>query len=280
MAHFVHEGHRIAYTEHGDGDRLCVLLPGLLTSQRMQEPIARALADKGVRAVTMDPLGHGESDRPEEMWRYSMRSYARQTIALLDHLDADQAVVGGASLGANTTLEVASAAPERLKGMVLEMPVLESALLGCAIAFTPLMCAQTFAAPLLRGVGAAASLIPRRGMPLLGEILLDWVEQDPTPGSSVLRGLFFERVAPPREERRTFEMPALIIGHPSDPVHPFSDAGLLSSELKNSRLLRASSIFELRSRPSRLTGEISSFVGECWAKPKPARRRARAKATA
>lgn len=266
MEHFSHEGQRIAYTVHGEGPRVCVLLPGLLTSQGMQAPLAVALADQGIRAVTMDPLGHGDSDRPNEMWRYSMRAYAREVIALLDHLDVSRAVVGGASLGANTTLEVAVAAPERLNGMLIEMPVLEAALLGCAIAFTPLMCAQTFAAPAMRAAGRIASLVPRQGMPLIGEIALDWIEQDPTPGSAVLRGLFFDRVAPPRQERRGIKTKALIIGHPRDPVHPFSDAGLLASELADSQLLEARSVLELRSRPQRLTGEIADFVDSCFRK--------------
>src|SRR5213079_1535467 len=38
-------------------------------------------------------------------------------VGLLDHLDIDEAVVMGTSLGANTTLEVASQSPERLRGM-------------------------------------------------------------------------------------------------------------------------------------------------------------------
>ncbi|CAB4870281.1 unannotated protein [freshwater metagenome] len=270
MSHFTHQGQRIAYTEHGSGKKACVLLPGLLTSQRMHEGLARSLADEGAYVITMDPLGHGESDKPVEMWHYSMRAYAQEVIGLLDHLEIESAVVGGASLGANTTLEVASAAPERLKGMILEMPVLESALLGCAMAFTPLMCAQTFAAPLMRASGRIAGLVPRRFVPLVGEIALDWIEQDPEPGSAVLQGLFFGRVAPPREERRTFEHPSLIIGHPRDPVHPFSDAGLLNRELKNSQLLRANSVLELRSRPERLTGEIKQFVDQCWAPRKRA----------
>ena len=271
MAYFTHEGQRLAYTVHGTGNRVCVLLPGLLTNQRMQAPLAAALADCGIKAITMDPLGHGESDRPDEMWRYSMRAYAQEVIALLDHLEVAKAVVGGASLGANTTLEVAVAAPQRLRGMIIEMPVLEAALLGCSIAFTPLMCAQTFGAPAMRAAGKVASLIPRKGMPLLGEIALDWIEQDPTPGSAVLRGLFFDRVAPPRKERSEIKTPALIIGHQRDPVHPFSDAGLLAGELVNSQLLEASSVLELRSRPQRLTGEIADFVNGCW-KPRRAQR--------
>ena len=36
--------------------------------------------------------------------------------------------IGGTSLGANVSLEVADAAPERVRGLLLEMPVLDNAL--------------------------------------------------------------------------------------------------------------------------------------------------------
>ena len=42
------------------------------------------------------------------------------------------------SLGANATLEATAGAPDRVRGMLIEMPVLDNALLGCALAFTPL----------------------------------------------------------------------------------------------------------------------------------------------
>ena len=107
----------------------------------MHEPLAHDLAARGNRVVTLDLLGHGKSDRPRDMWRYSMSFFGEQVIALLDELGIDEAVVMGTSLGANTTLEVASLAPERLRGMVIEMPVLDNALLACAVAFTPLLSA-------------------------------------------------------------------------------------------------------------------------------------------
>ena len=59
-----------------------------------------------------------------------MPAFAGQVVGLLDHLGVDEAVVAGTSLGANVTLEVAAAAPERVRGMVVEMPVLDNALLG------------------------------------------------------------------------------------------------------------------------------------------------------
>src|SRR5213593_1121490 len=103
----------------------------------MHEPLAYDLAERGHRVITLDLLGHGASDRPRDMWRYSMPIFGREVVALLDHLALDEAVVGGTSLGANTALEVASLAPARVRGMVIEMPVLAHALLACAIAFTP-----------------------------------------------------------------------------------------------------------------------------------------------
>jgi pimeloyl-ACP methyl ester carboxylesterase len=269
MSHFDHQGHRLAYTEYGDGPRTCVLLHGLLLSQKMHRPLARALARRGNRVVTLDLLGHGASDRPRDMSQYAMPFYGAQVIALLDHLGVDEAVVAGTSLGANTALEAAVLAPERVRGLVVEMPVLDNALLGCAIAFTPLMCALTFGEPVMKGVSWLTRRIPTGG--LLGlDVLLDLVRQDPGPSAAVVQGLFSQRVAPHRDIRRTIEAPALVIGHDRDPVHPFSDGEALVQELPEARLLRADSLLELRVSPERLTVEIAGFLEECW---RPRRRR-------
>ena len=186
-------------------------------------------------------------------------------------------MIGGTSLGANVALEVAAAAPERVRGMVIEMPVLDNALLGAAIGFTPLLIALTFGEPVMKLVQRVARRVPRAPLPLVPEILLDWVSQDPGPSGAVLQGLFFGRIAPHRDIRRTLEAPGLVIGHPRDPIHPFSDAGMLAEELPNGRLLNANSIIELRTRPERLTGEIGDFIDGCWA-PRAARRPARTRA--
>ena len=271
---FRFEGHRLVYDEYGDGERPVVLLPGLLLSRKMHRPLAETLAARGHRVLSLDLLGHGESDRPEEMWNYSMTAFGVQTITLLDHLEIEQAVIGGTSLGANISLEVAAHAPKRVKGLVIEMPVLDNALLGCALVFAPLLFALTVGAPAARVLALAARALPRGGSHL-GDVLLDWVSQDPKPSASVLQGLFFGRVAPPREERRRIGQRALVIGHPRDPVHPFSDSDMLVRELPKAQLIEASSIFELRLTPERLLAEIAGFVDECWApqRAEPARAR-------
>jgi pimeloyl-ACP methyl ester carboxylesterase len=264
LAHdFEFDGHRLVYDDYGDGDRLVVLLPGLLFSRKMHRPLAETLADRGHRVVCLDLLGHGDSDRPPEMSNYSMTIFGRQAIALLDHLEVEQAVIGGTSLGANASLEAAAVAPERVKGLLIEMPVLDNALLGCALAFTPLLVGLTFGAPAARLLGRGARMVPRGGW-LLADMLLDWVSQDPKPSASVLQGLFFGRAAPPSEERRGLPHKTLVIGHYRDPIHPFSDSDMLVRELPDARLVQASSILELRLTPERLTNEIVVFVEECF----------------
>jgi pimeloyl-ACP methyl ester carboxylesterase len=272
MKTFSHEGRTLAYTDYGDGSQIVVLLHGLLLSQRMHEPLAKALAARGNRVITLDLLGHGSSERPLDPQCYSMSFFGEQVIALLDHLEIDEAVILGTSLGANTAIEAAALAPERLRGMVIEMPVLDGALLACALAFTPLMLALSYGEPMMRVVQAGAKRVPR--LPWLVDLVVDTVRQDPAPGAAVLQGLFFGRIAPHRSERRRIETPTLVIGHRRDPVHPFSDAGMLAEELPNGRLLEASSIIELRIAPERLTGEIADFIDECW-QPRAAGRRAR-----
>jgi len=268
---FLHEDRRLAYRVYGEGPRIAVLLHGLLLSQRMHVPLARALAERGNRIVTLDLRGHGRSDRPPDMRRYGMGFFAQDVVALLDHLGVDEAVVGGTSLGANATLEVASLAPERLRGMVIEMPVLDNALLACAVAFTPLMVTLTIGEPVMKTVSRLTRLVPEQRVPWAANVLLDTVRQEPGPSAAVLQGIFAGRTAPHSSERRTFTSPALVIGHHRDPVHPFSDAGLLAEELPNAQLLEASSILELRIAPDRLTDEIAAFIDECW-RPRSARR--------
>jgi pimeloyl-ACP methyl ester carboxylesterase len=291
MATFEFEGQQIAYTEYGGGpaavtergtrgrtarsskagERPLILVHGLLLSQLMHRPLAEELAARGNRVITVDLLGHGESDRPRDMWRYSMRFFGDQLIALMDHLQIDQAVVMGTSLGANTALNVALTAPQRLRGMVIEMPVLDNALLWSAVAFTPLLVALTFGESAMKLLARGARAVPRRALPHYGNVLLDLVRQDPGPSAAVLQGLFFGRIAPHRNDRRRFETPTLVLGHHRDPVHPFSDAGMLAEELPNARLLEASSIVELRTQPERLTNEIAAFLDEVWAQPRAKR---------
>ena len=130
----------------------------------MNRRLASDLAAKGNRVILLDLPGHGLSARPLRASFHRMDTYAGHVIALMDHLGIDQAVVGGVSLGGNVSLLVAAQAPERVRGLVVEMPVLEWALPAAAITFVPMLLAAHFARPV---VGWVAKRVP--GAPPLGQ---------------------------------------------------------------------------------------------------------------
>src|SRR3954452_18814170 len=177
---------RLEYTEYGAGNHWVVLLHSQLMTRRMHQPLARSLAAEGLHVVTLDLLGHGRSDRPSDPLVYSTTAFAEQVVALLDHLDASEAIVGGTSLGANVSLEVADLAPERVRGMILEMPVLDNAVESGILAFAPLLFLARFAPWTISAVATATRLVPRRLAPHWVGVTLDTVAQRPRPMAAMV----------------------------------------------------------------------------------------------
>jgi pimeloyl-ACP methyl ester carboxylesterase len=263
VASFVHKGHRLVYEEHGEGDRLIVYMHGLLLDADLNRGIARALAAQGNRVVLLDLLGHGRSDKPTHASEYRIDLYVEQVFALLDSLGTTDAVLGGLSLGANVSLLAAVEAPERVRGLVLEMPVLERAAPSVALTFVPLLLALHYATVPVRLLNVIAKRVPRSHFGPLDSIL-NAASLDTDQMAAVLHGVLLGPVGPTVEQRRSIATPALVLAHRWDLIHPFSDATNLCRQVPNAELLSARSPFELRLRPDRLTAEIAAFLEEVW----------------
>jgi len=268
IGQYFHDGHRIEYTEYGSGERWVVLVHGQLMPRRMHQPLARTIAASGAHVVTVDLLGHGRSDRPADPLLYSMSAFGEQVIGLLDHLGADRAVVGGTSLGANVSLEVAVLAPDRVQGLLVEMPVLHNALEAGILAFAPVLFVGRFLPLMVTGIRLASRAVPRGLVPFWVGVGLDTLDQRPAAMAATVHGLFFGRVAPSPKQRRAIDVPALVIGHTRDPIHPAADAEMLAEELVGGRFVPASSILEWRVAPHRLNDLAVEFVADCFAHPR------------
>lgn len=260
---FTWNGRRLVYETYGEGDRLVVLLHGLLMDARLNRGVARALAARGHRVVLLDLLGHGRSDKPRHAAEYRIDTYAEQVGELLDHLRAREAVVGGVSLGANVALHLAARRPERLRGLLIEMPVLERAVPAAALTFVPALLAVHYAMPLVRAVSWVANRVRRTGSPLVDSALAP-LASPPEVTAAVLHGILVGPTVPTVDERRRIEVPALVLGHRADLIHPFSDADALARQIPRARLVAADSLIELRWRPERLLVEIDRFLTEVW----------------
>ena len=265
-ASFEHEGHRLVYDEYGVGDHLVVYMHGLLLDSDLNRGIADALADRGNRVVLLDLLGHGRSDSPAHAAEYRIDSYASQVFGLLDHLGVQGAVLGGLSLGANVSLFAAAEHPERVHGLVLEMPVLEWAVPSAALAFVPLLLAAHYGRPVMRLTSDAVRRLPRtRWGPLNSVLHLGSLQ--PEVMAAILHGVLVGPVAPTLDKRSRIAAPTLVLAHVNDLIHPFDDAVNLVSQLPNARLERARSPVELRLFPDRLTDCIAEFVDEAGGRP-------------
>ena len=264
VGRFEHHGSELVYEVHGTGDRVLVYLHGLLMDRGMNRSLAHALAERGNRVVLLDLSGHGDSDKPVRASAYRMDAYGDEVVALLDHLDVGEAVIGGVSLGAGVTLQVAVADPERVRATILEMPVLEWAVPAAAMVFTPWLLAMHYASRPAGVLAGLAARIPRSGNGALDSVVR-MAATPPEVVTAVLHGILTGPVAPTVEERAAIEAPSMVIAHTRDLIHPFSDAESLAALLPAGRLEPARSMLELRLRPDRLTRRIGDFLDEVWA---------------
>lgn len=130
---------QIAWTELGDREgKPVVLIMGLGASHRLWgEKIPQGLADEGLRVVLFDNRDVGQSQRYDEYgdpviwWNflkvklgfkpwtvYTLDDMADDVVALLDHLEIEDAHVVGASMGGMIAQTVAINHPERTRSLV------------------------------------------------------------------------------------------------------------------------------------------------------------------
>src|SRR4051812_40648417 len=115
------DGVVIAGETAGAGPDL-VLLHGLTATRRYVVMGSKALPRAGYRVTTFDARGHGESSAAADPADYEYRDLVADLAAVLDHLGADRAAIGGASMGAHTTMAFALAYPERVSALVQITP--------------------------------------------------------------------------------------------------------------------------------------------------------------
>jgi len=119
MPHFTSHGHRLHYYEQGRGP-LLLLLPGNSASGAHMRGELEHFSSRGLRAVALDLLGTGRSERlavwPDDWWLQG----ARDAAVLVHHLGEESCVAVGCSGGADVALLMAALAPEKVRAVVAD----------------------------------------------------------------------------------------------------------------------------------------------------------------
>jgi pimeloyl-ACP methyl ester carboxylesterase len=110
-------GIRIHLAEQGSGPAvlLCHGFPESWYSWRHQ---LAALAHAGFHAIAPDMRGYGQSERPEQIDRYSLLHLVGDMVGVLDALGETQAVVAGHDWGAPVAWHCALLRPDRFRAVV------------------------------------------------------------------------------------------------------------------------------------------------------------------
>jgi pimeloyl-ACP methyl ester carboxylesterase len=101
--------------------RSVVLLHGRNFPSSYWAPVIKTLTDAGYRVVVPDQIGFGKSSKPVTDLHFD--TLARNTVALLDHLQIAKADIVAHSLGSMLGVRIARAYPDRVNHLVLTAPI-------------------------------------------------------------------------------------------------------------------------------------------------------------
>lgn len=112
-------GFSIHYTVEGEGPPLMLVAPTMGAAEHWRQAgYIEGLASNW-RVINVDPLGHGDSDKPHDPDAYEAAGVTDDLVAVLDAEGVEKATVWGYSRGGWLTCSLAAARAERVKRIVV-----------------------------------------------------------------------------------------------------------------------------------------------------------------
>lgn len=111
------DGLYISYRVSGTGPCTLLFMHGWAGSGAYFDETLKYLDLTGLRAITFDLRGHGDSDKPEN--GYSDERFARDAFAVADAVGADEIVVIGFSMSGRFAQYLSVVAPARVRAQIL-----------------------------------------------------------------------------------------------------------------------------------------------------------------
>ncbi|MGE5596335.1 MAG: alpha/beta fold hydrolase [Hyphomicrobiales bacterium] len=260
-------GFRQRYRIRGEGP-LAVFGHGLLGSIEQVDDNHGQLAEleERVRLLLYDARGHGQSEGPREAAGYTWEALGRDMSALIDWAGADQAIVGGGSMGAATALWVAIEQPEKVRGLVLVMPPplghkpMRAEGEHQAIMVLDMLAAAVENYGLETTVQLAKQIPGFAASPEDSEERARWLlSQNPLALTYAIRGLLESPYHDP-ECYRAIRVPTLVLCHEGDGLHPARAGRLLAEKIPDCELVIAGDPGYWRTHPREFLTHITRYL--------------------
>lgn len=195
-----------------------------------------------LRLLTLECRGHGGSD-VGPLSNLSMATFADDLIAWIGHLRLPPVVLGGISMGAAIATRVAVLRPDLVKGLVLVRPawvsdaapenMLPNAEVGALLARH----APPAAHALFRQ-GATAHRLAQEAPDNLASLQGFFTRTPQAVTAALLQRIAMDGPGVTEAQLRAIAVPALVVSHAQDAIHPWEHAQQLADLLPQARLIR------------------------------------------
>lgn len=227
-------------TDRGS-DLPVVLLHGGGPDHESLLPLARRLSHRQTVWLP-DIRGYGRSICPDAS-RHTWSQYARDVVALLDHIGVERAVIGGAGLGGTIAMRAALAHPDRIGALILMSveDIEDDEAKAAEVVFM-----DEFAARVReRGIDAGYAPILPDLAPVIGTMVRDAIPRSDAASVAAAAAIGHDRAFRHIEELGAIETPTLIFPG-MDYRHPAAVAEHLSRLLPSGRLAALGMSDEIR----------------------------------
>jgi pimeloyl-ACP methyl ester carboxylesterase len=208
--------------------------------------------DAAFRRVTLECRGHGSSD-PGDAAELSIATFTDDLVAAIEGEAFAPCVVGGISMGAAIALRLAVTRPDLVRALVLARPawLTEPAPPNMRPYFEVGELLSRFAAEEARDrfeASATAAWLKREGPDNLASLRTFFDRKPQAVTAACLMRIAADGPNITAAEIARLRLPALVIGHGCDPLHPWSYAERLAAMLPEARLVRITAKAESRNR--------------------------------
>jgi pimeloyl-ACP methyl ester carboxylesterase len=192
------------------------------------------------RPITLECPGHGQSEAGD-LRNLSIATFTDDVAALIDSINAGAVVAGGISMGAVISLRLAVRRPELVKALILVRPAWITAPAPANMAPNGLVGSLLTEYP----PEEARKIFMQSEMAMhLSEVAPDnleslkgFFEREPHEvTAALLKQISRDGPGITDSDVRAIAVPALVIGHERDYIHPWSHAKALADLLPNSTL--------------------------------------------
>jgi pimeloyl-ACP methyl ester carboxylesterase len=223
---------------------------------------------ENIKLVRYDARGHGKSQLSKKPKEYHWSNLGQDMLAVADAVGTEKFIAGGSSMGCATTIYAALQAPERMKGLVLNIP---PTAWETRAAQGKLWGRFALIGRLMGGKGMSRMMSSS-----MDRMLPQWmIENEPEKIEGVAKGMAAQKGItlwnifkgagltdlPPREELKVItDIPCTILAWVGDPTHPVSSAEELHRLLPKSELFIAQGYEDFKTIPGRMRDFVAKYA--------------------